>query len=679
MRKFRQGLVVPLVVAAIAWGWADHAESATYARIEVAFDLPDLKGNPFDYTENDVRVAFAGPGGGQVTVPAFFDGGATWRARHTPEAAGRFLVKAVTVNGKAVEPPKLAPRELNVTGPPVAGFVRIDGRDPTRFAFDNGEGYYPLGHNAAWGNVAAILEKMGAGGENWSRVWMCHWGGTNLDWVTNRPLAPGELSLDVARRWDAIVAAAEKGGIRFQMVLQHHGQYSTRTNPNWNENPWNRSRGGWLASPEEFFTDPRALALTKAKYRYIVARWAASPAILAWEIFNEVEWTDAMSRKQVDAVVAWHDAMAAFLRHEDAYRHLVTTSSYMAAPALWRTMDYFQPHAYVSDPVTALAGTTARGRGRPLFLGEFGPGEGLERDDGRFLHPALWAGLTAEASGAAQYWAWDTVERRNLYGHFRAAAGFAKASGLADRRGLARAAVTVETGAEAPRGPLSFGPGGGWAEATQTEFEVGPSGDVPGIGAMPAYLHGNFHRALFPAAVFKVTYPADGTFAVSLRQVARAGARLVISVDGAAAASRDFPAGPGDAATSETLEAKVPAGPHTIKVENTGADWAVIRRFTLAPYVSALAAQGRASADFAILWIYNRAASDGRSAPGVKGTVTVPGLAPGRYSAAWWDTEKGEVLSREPATVAADRVLRLKTPAVARDVAVYVSVDQGRP
>jgi hypothetical protein len=97
----------------------------------------------------------------------------------------------------------------------------------------------------------------------------------------------------VARRWDTIVEAADKNGIFFPDGLQHHGQYSTRTNPNWGENPWNAANGGFLAKPEDFFTDARAKALTKAKYRYIIARWGYSPSILAWELFNEVQYTDA--------------------------------------------------------------------------------------------------------------------------------------------------------------------------------------------------------------------------------------------------------------------------------------------------------------------------------------------------------------------------------------------------
>src|SRR5690606_29016805 len=114
----------------------------------------------------------------------------------------------------------------------------------------------------------------------------------NLDGVLGKKMEDGELDRQVARRWDAVVDAAEEHGVYFQFVLQYHGQVSTSVNPNSHENPWNAANGGWLESPSHFFTDERARRLTRQKYRYIVARWGYSPSIMAWELFNEVELTD---------------------------------------------------------------------------------------------------------------------------------------------------------------------------------------------------------------------------------------------------------------------------------------------------------------------------------------------------------------------------------------------------
>ncbi len=41
-------------------------------------------------------------------------------------------------------------------------------------------------------------------------------------------------------------------------MLFHHGPYSTTTDSNWHEHPWNVANGGFLADPTDFFVDPEA-------------------------------------------------------------------------------------------------------------------------------------------------------------------------------------------------------------------------------------------------------------------------------------------------------------------------------------------------------------------------------------------------------------------------------------
>jgi endo-1,4-beta-mannosidase len=205
--------------------------------------------------------------------------------------------------------------------------------------------------------------------------------------------------------------AAEKSGIRFQLVLQHHGQFSTHSDANWDSNPWNKKNGGWLSTPDEFFTNPRALAQTKAKYRYIIARWGYSTAVMAWELFNEVENTDSYTHKHQDEIAAWHRAMANFIRQQDPYKHLITTSSDLQL-AMWQDMDFYQPHRYTSDPLSAAVLPDPRKLEKPIFFGEFGPSKGMIKDQGEWLRKALWAGAVSGAGGAPQYWAWTSIDRR---------------------------------------------------------------------------------------------------------------------------------------------------------------------------------------------------------------------------------------------------------------------------
>lgn len=662
-----------------------RGQKGSFAKVEISFQLPGITGNPFDFTQNDVRCTFTLPDKTTQEVPAFFDGGQTWRVRFTPRSPGKYVLAKVTRNREKVAAQAMDRKSFTVSAskPTGPGFVRIDPKDKTRFVFDSGAAYYPLGHNVAWKSgdtpdVAAIFDKMGKTGENWSRVWMNHWDNKNLDWAPGAKNEPGTYSLEVARRWDGIVDAAEKNGIYFQMVLQHHGQYSSQVNPNWGENPWNTANGGFLATPEEFFTDPRARALTKAKYRYILARWGHSPAVLAWELFNEVEWVDAIRNKKEDTVAAWHREMAVFLRAQDTYGHLVTTSSDRKIPGLYAAMDFVQPHGYPVDPVSTVTAVKAEiSDRRPIFYGEIGPGGDLMAEDGSFLHNALWASLMSESSGAAQYWTWDLIDRKNLYSFFASAAGFLKATGLGSRAGLRTVSATVTT---SEPGAVSFGPGGGWGEAKQTEFTIPASGNIAGIGEMPSFLQGQAHRAMFPAATFHVDYKQAGTFVVRVRQSSKAGGNLVVKVDGATVAERAFPAAESDTSVDAVVEAKMAAGKHVVRLENTGADWVVIQRITLAPYGSALSAVAKASADSAALWVYPaRDAAIGPSAApppittAAPGTVTIPGLGPGLYRVIRWDTRKGIRVGPEMVTVTKNKSLSLTIPAGKDSLAIFAA------
>lgn len=689
----------------------------TYAKVETSFELPDIHGNPFDYTENDVMVFITSPDNRSVRLPAFYDGGKTWRVRYTPDQTGRYQVAKVQVNGRDVQPDKFERRDFDVSGSVTAGFVRRDTKDRTRFAFDNGNSYYPIGQNVAFtttvvtpaeappaapaaarsgdgkaaaksgddktssadpvkftdpepdanatpAGIPAVLQKMGRAGMNWSRIWMSSWDGKNLQWPAKGKATIGRLDLDVAKRWDAIVDAAEKSGVRFQMVLQHHGQWSTRVDPNWDENPWNKKNGGFLASPDEFFSNSRALALTRAEYRYVIARWGYSPSILSWELFNEVEGTDAVFHRHTDEVAAWHNAMAEFIRQQDPYRHLITSSSTADVAALGRELDYIQPHAYVPDPVTTVAEIDTKKLDRPVFYGEIGVEGGAKAGAPAFLHRALWAGTMSEASGAPGWWDWEVVDKEDLYDQFRSVGEFVRQSGLLSKRGLTAAPVSLDT---TTRGTLVLTPGGGWSTAKQTEFTVLPSGAATGIGAMPSFLQGSAHRSMFPAATFKADFPAAGTVSIQVDKVAKAGAHVTLTVDGAVAAEKELPAGADDRAVTATLETKIAAGSHSIKLENTGADWARIRSITLAPYGPALGVVAKSGKDFAALWLYSR----GTGAED-KGKLSLSGLQNGSYKITWWDPEGGKVLSEETASVSGTG-LGISTPAFKQDIAAWVS------
>ena len=677
-----------------------------------------LSGRPREAqgTNRDLVSAVPGPesrkpGAGRpyVHVPAFYDGDGVWRLRYTPDRTGPHAVRIafgarrgdrerqIASTGPADAPREmllrlptvsdLSPERFTVTGAPTSGFVRRSRARPTRFELDDGTPYFPLGYNVAWshGGDAAHFRKhhafMRRAGLNWSRHWMAGFANLQLDWHADaRGARRGELDLEIARAWDAIVESAERAEVRFQMVLQHHGQFSTTVAPNWQHNPLNVANGGWLQSAADFFADRRAGALARIKYRYIVARWGYSPAVMAFELFNEAQFTDAGKAGDWRAIRRWHAAAARYIRSIDPYDHLVTTSSLPPGDPIWRNLDYYQTHAYDRDMIHAASrfvdatwrDAYPRLLDRPIFHGEMGDHEIAADDkaDGRYNRAMLWAGLFSGGGGAAQLWAWEAMDR--LERDFLAVRAVLDATRLDEE---AFAPVEARCACEAS-GDVAIRPG--------YRFEVGPAFVlVPGDGAqvrdvsrIPAYVHGDRDKqrqGLAAEVFFNVEARDDAAVVMRIDTVSKKGAALKLAIDGGRPATTRWDESYQIERPARTVTAAVPPGTHLVMVASRGDDWFKVNSYTFRNCTTALGALAVASpgGDEAVAWVYNRRgvqAPSGERTPPVSGRVTIASLAPGTYDVEWRSTADGSVTSRDYAVASASGELAVDAPAVSRDV-----------
>lgn len=651
----------------------------SYAVIETAFDWPNFTGDPFDYISHDVRVAVKTPSGKTVSLPAFFDGGTTWRARHTPDAPGVYRVTGIFDNGKKLNLRAQTPRwSVGATDKAASDWVRIDARNPRRFSLPDGARFYPFGMNQAWTggeqkNYEEKFARLQGAHLNWSRIWMNHWDGKNLDWPADGKITVGQIDLKAARYWDSIIQSADRHNVYVQMTIQHHGQYSLKVNPNWNDNPWNVANGGFLQSPAAFFTNARARELTKRKLRYIVARYGYSPHIMAWELWNEVQFSNAAQTGKWDDVAAWHREMTNFLHAQDAYHHLITTSS-DAPPAVYAPVDYYQYHSYPIYQIPVLSRAHFESQewpAKPWFVGEFGPDQSKDRPDEWTLHSGLWAGLMSDAAGAAQYWEGDRVERDNLYFHFAALSAFLKQSdfGRHDAQSPTQSAPIVIATPEKTALKLTLN--GGWGAAKQSEFDLSDADAIAAFGQLPSYFQGENHRDLNPVPLqLHFNLPKPAILTLTLAQVAKAGAHLRVA-SGGVAVDYPFAATEEDTKLNRVISIPVEAGPQTVTLENSGQDWIVLGDLTIPDAAPTLDGRARASNDWVMGWFYNRAGIESATPPSLAGgTATIATLAAGDYRVTWWDTLAGQPLKTE--TVRADNNgLRLQIPSIARDIAVW--------
>jgi len=433
-----------------------QADYKAFQPLEWSLETDGAFANPYDPAVVDLQVRFTSPTGETLLTPAFWTqeynpasgqpaGSPGWKVRFTPTLPGQWSAQAVL----ASPPLQSEPQSFTVAADPAApGFVRVNPRNPRYFAFDNGQTFFPIGLNIGWAGEQTLedytrwMDRLSAQGGTVMRVWMASWS-FGLEW-NDTPL--GDYTHRLQRAWllDQVFRLAEQRGIKIVLVLINHGMFSIGANPQWNENPLNVANGGPLKAPEEFTTNPKARRLFAQRLRYTAARWAYSPALMAWEWWNEEDLTPITP----DLLIPWIQEMTPQLRAWDPYRHLVTTSFASANnPEVFNLpeIDFAQIHRYDStDPAQTFPGLFRQLAGqipdKPILFGEFGDSASIEDaaspdQAGLHLHTGLWASTFAGFASGSMYWWWDSyVDPLNLWPVFGRLDRFLRGVDLAEYR-----------------------------------------------------------------------------------------------------------------------------------------------------------------------------------------------------------------------------------------------------
>ncbi|MEM2912916.1 MAG: DUF5060 domain-containing protein [Candidatus Bathyarchaeia archaeon] len=432
---------------------------------EVKFDASYI--NPFDPEDIYVSASFNTPSMRNEEIPAFYhvdyeekpEGGlrplgeGKWLVRYRPREQGTYKFSVTIMDGEY----KISEEgyEFQVQGySSRPRFIKLNIKNPKYFALDDGSEIFFVGQNLCWhgrGGLAEYfkwMDKLASNGVNLIRVWMAPWA-FGIEWDKL-----GYYNMREAWKLDRVVEKAEERGIYIVLCLVNHGQFSTRVNPMWNENPYNKARGGIIGKPEEFFIDPRVKSLFKKRLTYIIARWAHSPSIAAWELWNEVDLTDNYEGN-VENIIEWHREMSDYIKTLDIYGRPVSTSfaNIEKEGKIWSLdkINFTQAHMYmgpinggrfIEDEVEAIIkvlNDRSSKFNKPFILAEFGVDWRWYNDPlwkldhkGLGLHNSIWATALLGASSTSMSWWWDSyVEPYDLYGHYKALKTFLEGENLA--------------------------------------------------------------------------------------------------------------------------------------------------------------------------------------------------------------------------------------------------------
>lgn len=664
---------LPVVAQPILQNILGHQDQIVqYEKMEWQVQLAAAFTNPFDYTQVSLQGIFISPDGDTVQVDGFFmqdytltsvasgaivpkdQGG--FRLRFAPYKPGlwHYFLRLTDQSGQAVSPVQ----SFTCKGSMHSGFIR---RLNDRYlGFEDGSMFIPVGENMGWHqsnpytDYRLWLGDLRGHGGNFYRLWQCHWG-LGLEW------RPGQ-GYEGLRRYhqansyylDQLFEYSDDQGLYLMWALQHHGQVSTQVNPNWSESPYNQANGGSCTNTWDFFTQSAARDHTINRYRYILARWGHHRCIAAWELFNEVDWTDDFVNRRKE-VAEWHTSMSHFLRSADPYGHLITTSFAQDHydPQVWQDaqIDFTQTHYYpqVSNPEKVLAAGVkkyALDFGKPTLNGEFSittSGHDLSTIDrqGIHVHNGMWASLFSGSCGVGLSWWWDSyIAPNNLYYHFE---GISKLAPQLIEADFQPVSTTVQ-GAPAD---LTLNPSVGWAGKADTLFNISSNSANDTKARLGQYLYGS---------VWNTQYRQPPAFEVDLEQASQLhvttgaqtgqAARLAFWLDGVKMSDQA-------AQINQTYTLAIPAGKHRIVVDNTGTDWITIKAYTFSGLGSQVDAYVLANtqANRAAGWILNTSynhdylRTQGMPLAVTNAQLSIEGVKKGSYRLDWFNSLTGVLIS----------------------------------
>jgi hypothetical protein len=256
---------------------------------------------------------------------------------------------------------------------------------------------------------------------------------------------PGEIAPYMLKAWDTILDSAEEHGLAVMPVLGGWAEWNDGRNKEtwhaWDKNPFNVRNGGPAKNPNELYDDTECRKVWLKRLDTLVKRWADRKAIVAWEIFSEV---DLVSGASEDRAVEFVQLAAKVILSRDPKRPItVSQAGVNEWPKLCRSpfVEFLQVHPYadgggagrLDDMILFHVRQRLQQYGKPVMIGESGLDSGPPRGNTLDTVPraeigvrhAIWAAMVSGAmNGRALWWqdGYDEFENADLCRHYHAIA-----------------------------------------------------------------------------------------------------------------------------------------------------------------------------------------------------------------------------------------------------------------
>ncbi len=420
------------------------------------------------------RVVFKSPDGRTLSRPAFIDQPATIAyddrgfeqitaagpvrlgARFTPDAVGAWAYRACA-GEKVIEE-----GTFDCVASAEPGFVEVSTVDPRYFRFTDGRPYFAIGLNlcmpssyplsvgrefatiATHGTMgireyARWFRRLAENGGNFARLWL------GWEYFQCQVDAAGEIKLLPLVALDGVVEEARKHGIRLKFCLEYFREFNVKK---WTSRALTHPDGSTPASMDEWYQSDKWQSLWWQKVVALTSRYGDDPAVMAWELWNEIE-CGAVSDWSVPC--EWTRKTLPKLKLLSPRNLVVNSLGSFDRPGQHCTHDDFkmdemefqQVHRYLDQGAKGLHCTDpvklgveaigwARRPDRPVLLAETGAVNDKHSgpfrfyrwdDEGLIFHDSTYPSFFAGAAGSGHIWHWDAyVDPKNLWPGYAALA-----------------------------------------------------------------------------------------------------------------------------------------------------------------------------------------------------------------------------------------------------------------
>jgi hypothetical protein len=350
-------------------------------------------------------------------------------------------------------------------------YIQVSTANPRYFETTDGKPFIPNGPNMPFPRFArepaevveyyrSMITSLAEAGGNFIRIWL----GAPCFEIESK--AEGQFEEQQLSTIAQVVRMCEETGVKIKFTLEHFRTLEPRQEAesfpgaaSFVKDVYHSSRGGSLTSIAEFLTTPGGEAVYKRRLDALAERFSDSEAIMAWELWNEVNCTGPMEHW-----APWSERMLVELKKR--FPHHLTVQSLGSFCSLQHHLyydwlgqlpgnDFYQAHRYLDlgaafdvcrGPMDILCADTIRElRDRnlktPVILAEggavepnhSGPSHLYAADtQGMILHDVLFAPFFAGSAAAGQCWHWEKyIAKNGLWWHF---GRFAKAVAGIDPR-----------------------------------------------------------------------------------------------------------------------------------------------------------------------------------------------------------------------------------------------------